>query len=107
MLAGTTGRGSGRDVRHRASTSRAIGILDRVRTSWPLLRLLTVREYRARYRQSLLDLGWSLVSPIAILAVYGLIFSQAFDVNGEGAPYLSFVWAGLVVWTLYSTGLGM
>ncbi len=104
--------GAAEPGRHRGSqqwrsSSNPPGWITRVRTSWPLLRLLTVREYRARYRQSLLDLGWSLISPLAILAVYGLIFSQAFDVDGEGAPYLSFVWAGLVVWTLYSSGLAM
>ena len=96
---------SGSHLPDRAITDQ--GYRQRFERAWPLLRVLTLREYRARYRQSLLDIGWSLVTPLTLLAVYGLIFSVAFDVDGEGVPYLSFVWAGLVVWTIFSSGLGM
>ena len=93
------------DLRHLQPAPRE-GYRARFAHGWPLLRVMTKRDYRARYRQSLLDVGWSLVTPIAILIVYGFIFTVAFNVDGEGAPYLSFVWTGLVVWTLFSTGLG-
>lgn len=73
----------------------------------PLLGALTVREYRARYRQSLLDLGWSLVIPLSFLLVYGVIFTLLFKVDGEGVPYLAFAWAGLVVWSVFSAGLSL
>lgn len=95
-----------------ASADSAPGGLDggyrvRFRRALPLLVTLTVREYRARYRQSLLDLGWSLLTPVTFLIVYGIIFSVAFKVDGEGAPYLAFVWAGLVIWSVFSAGLSM
>ena len=78
----------------------------RLVAAWPLVRALTLREFRARYRQSVLDVGWSLVTPVLVAAIYGVILHSAFNVNGQGLPYLTFVWAGMVVWTLFSSGVG-
>jgi len=75
----------------------------RVRSELPLLRLWALRVFRTRYRQSALDLLWSVLSPVAVLLIYGFILTAAFDVTGDGIPYLSFAWAGLVVWTFFST----
>lgn len=77
----------------------------RVVAELPLLRLWTMRAFRTRYRQSALDVLWSVLNPVVVLAVYGLIFTAAFDVTGDGIPYLSFAWAGLVVWMFCSTAL--
>lgn len=68
--------------------------------------VLTPRELRVRYRQSLLDAAWALVSPVVILIVYGIVLTQAFDVGGGCAPYLSSAWTGLVLWTFFATTVG-
>lgn len=80
-------------------------LLARVRRSWPLVRVLTVREFRARYRQSALELAWGLITPVVTLAVYGVVLTRLFHVDGNGAPYLSMVWIGMVVWTMFSTAV--
>lgn len=71
-----------------------------------LVRVLTPRELRTRYRQSLLNVWWAVLSPIAILAVYGAVLTQSFGVGSSCGPYLSSAWAGLVVWTFFSTAVG-
>jgi ABC-type polysaccharide/polyol phosphate export permease len=88
-----------------AGRRRRDPLRERVVAELPLLRLWIVRVFRTRYRQSALDVVWSVLNPVVVLAVYGLIFTAAFDVTGDGIPYLSFAWAGLVVWTFFSTAL--
>lgn len=74
----------------------------RVRQTWVLLQTLAPREFRVRYRESYLDLAWAVVTPLVLLAVYGVILTQAFDATGGCAPYLSAAWVGLVIWTFFS-----
>ena len=56
------------------------------------------RQVQLRYRQSVLGLAWTVVQPVAIMAIYGFIFTRILDVSGEGIPYLSMAWSGLTVW---------
>ena len=90
-------------------TSSAAGIralLSRCRRTVQLVAVLAPRELRVRYRQSVLDILWALISPIVILIVYGLVLTQSFDVEGTCGPYLSSAWTGLVIWTFFATALG-
>lgn len=83
------------------------GLWHRLRSQVPLLRIWIGREFSARYRQSVLDVVWSLVQPVATLAIYGSVLIGAFGVTGDGLPYLSFAWAGLTAWTFLSNALAM
>ena len=78
----------------------------RVRRVADLLRILAPREFRTRYRQSVLDVAWSLISPIVILIVYGIVLTQSFDVDSACAPYLTSAWTGLVLWTFFAGAVG-
>lgn len=85
-----------------AGHQRSATLLRRVRDELPLLAIWSSRTFRTRYRQSALDVLWSVVNPIAVLLIYGFIFTQAFSVTGDGVPYLSLAWSGLVAWTFAS-----
>jgi lipopolysaccharide transport system permease protein len=78
----------------------------RLRRDLGLVRILAPREFRTRYRQSVLDVAWSLISPVVICAVYGIILTRSFDVDGACSPYLSSAWTGLVLWTFFATAVG-
>lgn len=73
-----------------------------------LLWRLSQREIQGRYRGSFLGLGWSFVQPLAMLAVYTLVFSQVFKARwgtSEHAGPLAFavnLFAGLIVFNLFS-----
>jgi lipopolysaccharide transport system permease protein len=82
----------------RTSEADEMDTTTRLTTSWPLLRMYAVRQVQLRYRQSLLGVSWTLVQPVAIMAIYGFIFTRILDVSGEGIPYLSMAWSGLTVW---------
>ena len=78
----------------------------RLDRSWSLIRVLSARQFRARYRQSALELAWGLITPVVVLAVYGIVLTRVFEADGGGVPYLSLVWTGMVAWTTFATALG-
>ncbi len=77
----------------------------RVRLALPLLAAWAKKEYNIRYRQSLLGIAWSVIQPLAILAIFGGIMAGVLHVSSDGKPYISFAWAGLVPWTFVSSVL--
>lgn len=98
-------------VTHEWVTRTATGVQmrasTRLSTSWPLLRMYAIRQVQLRYRQSALGLSWTLVQPIVIMAIYGFIFTQFFDVGGGDFPYLSMAWTGLTVWMFVQVSIQM
>lgn len=79
----------------------------RLRSSLPLLRMYSARQVQLRYRQSILGLAWTVVQPVAIMAIYGFIFSAFLEVDGGGLPYLSMAWTGLTIWMFVQAALQM
>jgi ABC-type polysaccharide/polyol phosphate export permease len=57
--------------------------LIRLRSSRELLWNLTLRELRTKYRRSMLGWTWSLLNPLATVAIYGYVFGTLF---GSTAP---------------------
>ena len=43
-----------------------------------LLWNLTLRELRGKYRRSFLGWGWSLLNPLALVAIYSFVFGVVF-----------------------------
>ena len=82
----------------RTADTDQIPTATRLATLWPLLIMYSRRQVQLRYRQSALGLSWTLLQPLAIMAIYGFIFTQFLDVDGGGDPYLSMAWSGLTVW---------
>ena len=74
-----------------------------------LLGNLTLRELRSKYRGTALGQGWSLLHPIALLAIYAVVFSQILRVRpavGSPSGLHSFVlWlaTGLLPFLFFST----
>jgi lipopolysaccharide transport system permease protein len=81
-------------------------LLRRIHRQLPLLAVWTRREFRIRYRQSALGVTWSILQPLAMLAIFGAILKGVLHVSSEGYPYISFAYAGLVPWTFALNGIG-
>src|SRR5689334_19287537 len=64
------------------------------------------RELRAKYKGSVLGLGWSLVYPLVLMAVYLLIFSVLWRRNAID-HYALFLLVGLAVWVFFSSSLAL
>lgn len=70
-----------------------------------LLWLWTVREVRVRYKQSILGFAWAILQPLALTAVFTVVFSRFVRIDTGGIPYPVFAYAALLPWTLFATSL--
>jgi ABC-type polysaccharide/polyol phosphate export permease len=67
---------------------------------------LARRDIRARYQQSILGIYWTAINPLAMAAVYTVVFSFIARVPVGSVPYSVFVLSGLVPWSFFSNALG-
>ena len=62
-----------------------------------LLRELVVRDLKLRYERSLLGVLWSVLSPLAQLVVFVLVFQHVLRLDIPDYPL--FVFIGVVTWS--------
>ncbi len=64
------------------------------------------REFQAKYRNSLLGIAWLILNPLAMIAVYTLIFSRVMHSRLPGSTdnfaYSIFLCAGIISWGLFA-----
>jgi lipopolysaccharide transport system permease protein len=70
-----------------------------------LFTTLIVRDLRIRYKQTVLGVAWAVLQPLTTMIVFAFTFGFVLGVKSEGVPYPLFVFAGLVPWTFFSTGV--
>jgi ABC-type polysaccharide/polyol phosphate export permease len=69
-----------------------------------LLRSLSERQLRSRYKQAILGFVWALATPVSLMLVFIFINSQA-DIQTDGVPYALFSFVGLLAWTFFSSSV--
>lgn len=73
--------------------------------SAPVIRVLAVRDLKARYKQSLLGPIWIGFQPIALLAAYVVGFHSVNNVNTGAVPYAVFALAGVTIWAYFQAAM--
>jgi ABC-type polysaccharide/polyol phosphate export permease len=63
------------------------------------------RDFRSKYKGSVLGVMWSLVNPLVLMGIYTLVFSVIFPVSGELHHYPLYLLSGLAVWIFFSGAL--
>ena len=76
-----------------------------------LILQLARREVEGRYRGSLLGLAWAIAQPLLYLAVFTFVFGIVFEARwgvatGPRAPFGLMLFAGLIVYWLFSETVG-
>jgi ABC-type polysaccharide/polyol phosphate export permease len=66
-------------------------------TARHFLLALVKLDLRLRYRRSFLGMGWSLLHPMAMTAVFTLVFSHLFG-NADPVGYAAYALGGMAVW---------
>lgn len=67
-----------------------------------LLRLFVLRDFRLKYRQTLLGPAWHLLQPLVTTAVFTLIFHRVARVPTAGVPPVLFYFCGLLIWQYFA-----
>jgi ABC-2 type transport system permease protein len=63
------------------------------------------RDFQAKYRGSALGVLWSLVNPVALMAVYLVVFGLLFKQRSAIPHYPLYLLAGLACWIFFATSL--
>lgn len=67
-----------------------------------LVRALAERDLRARYKQAVLGFAWAVLTPLALCAIFTLVFHRAVKIDTGGVSYPLFAYVGLIVWQFFS-----
>src|SRR5262245_14134092 len=67
--------------------------------------VLTARDIKVRYKQTVLGAGWAIIQPFMTMVVFSIIFGGFAKMPSDGFPYPVFVYAGLLPWTFFSSCL--
>jgi lipopolysaccharide transport system permease protein len=70
-----------------------------------LLWVLTTRDVRVRYKQSVLGAAWAIIRPFTAMVIFSVVFGQLAKMPSDGYPYPVFVYAALLPWTFFSGAL--
>jgi lipopolysaccharide transport system permease protein len=71
-----------------------------------LFRVLAWRDLSVRYKQTVIGVLWALIRPVLAMLIFTVIFGQIARLPSDGtAPYPLMVLAGILPWTLFSSGL--
>ena len=71
-----------------------------------LFYILSWRDLRVRYKQTVIGVGWAVVRPLLTMVIFTVVFgSLARFKDSAGAPYPIVVLAGMIPWQFISTAL--
>jgi len=76
--------------------------------SWsvvPLLQALVLREFRGRYRRSLLGPAWAVLQPLLYMGIFVFVRRALDAPSPAGVPYPLFAFAALVPWMLFASAV--
>ena len=89
--------------RNQPVNDGGVRINRQVRRSWDLLYLLTFRELKLRYQDTIFGFLWSLIRPLLQGAVMYVVLRKFIRINVE--DYHLVLLAGLFPWTWFQTSL--
>lgn len=78
------------------------GSLSNFKRYWFLMTQLISRDFKVKYKRSVLGVIWSLLYPILMLAVMAIVFSQMFKFKVEGVNYLVYLMTGIIMFNYFS-----
>jgi len=86
------------------------GVAGWLRDLWhyrELLFFLAWRDFRLRYRQTLLGIIWALIQPLFTMIVFTVLLGMVVKVPSDGIPYPVFFYAALLPWIYFSSVVGL
>lgn len=86
----------------------AFNIVYEIKDIWThreLLYLLAWRDYKVRYRQTIIGIAWAIFQPIIAMIAFVFIFGRFTEITDNGIPYAIFVYSGLLIWQFFSNSV--
>ncbi len=70
-----------------------------------LFYFFTWRDIKIKYKQTALGFLWAILQPFLLMLIFTFFFARALKVPSQELPYPVFVFSGLLLWNLFSSGL--
>jgi lipopolysaccharide transport system permease protein len=70
-----------------------------------LLYVLTMRDIKVRYKQTVLGFAWAIIQPVMMMVVFSIFFGRLAKIPSDGLPYPIFVYAALLPWTFFANSI--
>jgi ABC-type polysaccharide/polyol phosphate export permease len=67
--------------------------------------VLAGRDFKVKYKQSMLGPLWLVFQPLALLAAFFVAFRGIGDVQTSGVPYALFALSGLAIWAFFQAAM--
>lgn len=67
-----------------------------------LLSQLVIRDFKVKYKRSVLGVLWSVLYPLLMMMVMAVVFSNMFKFSMDGVNYLVYLMSGLVIFNYFS-----
>jgi ABC-2 type transport system permease protein/lipopolysaccharide transport system permease protein len=87
---------------NRGSAFAAIGELIARRD---LVLTLARRDFTARYKQTILGVGWAIVLPVLTISIFNLFVRRVANADTAGAPYALWSYLGLLPWLFFTNSV--
>ena len=70
-----------------------------------LLWILTLRDIKVRYKQTVIGVAWAVIQPFMTMVVFSIFFGRLAKIPSDGFPYPVFVYSGLLPWMFFSAAI--
>jgi lipopolysaccharide transport system permease protein len=70
-----------------------------------LFYFFTWRDIKLRYKQTFFGIAWAIIQPFATMVVFTMVFGGLAGMPSDNIPYPIFVYAGLLLWNIFSNSL--
>jgi lipopolysaccharide transport system permease protein len=84
--------------------------LTSIRTLWAhreIMYTLAERDFRVQYKQAALGVAWAVLSPVATLVIFVVVFSKLkSQFPTDGIPYALYAFVGILCWSFFAGSIG-
>ncbi|MBX2942950.1 MAG: ABC transporter permease [Cyclobacteriaceae bacterium] len=70
-----------------------------------LFYFFTWRDVKVKYKQTALGFIWAILQPLIMMAIFTFFIGNAMDVPSDDIKYPVFAFSGLILWTVFSSGI--
>lgn len=70
-----------------------------------LFYFFTWRDIKIKYKQTVLGFLWAVLQPLLMMVIFTFFFGRALNIPSQNLPYPVYVFSGLLIWNIFSSGL--
>lgn len=63
------------------------------------------RDIKIKYKQTFLGFAWAVLQPLMMVFIFTFFFGRALNIPSQDLPYPLYVFSGLLMWNIFSSGL--